>query len=480
MARRSVSSRRGAIVAATVAAAALALPVSASAEYDFEVEGRVVRIIGDGEADTLIIDEISGRLRHNQFNVSPGFASRTDFDNNIPGDQPVLRNILAVNAGGGDDVVTINSANATLNVDGQGGNDTLTGNDNADALRGGAGNDVLVGARGADDLEGGDGDDTIVWNNGDGSDVVDGDGGSDTIQVNGAPAGDAFTIAPAAAGRVRFDRTNLVPFLLDVGTSEGLELNGLGGDDQFDAQPGTGLTMLVNGDDGNDSLSGGDGPDTLIGGSGSDVLIGGAGTDTLDGQDGDDILDVRDGSFDRASGGAGTDLARTDEPGVDALDGIEILDALGDAGAAPGDAAPGGAGAGDAGAAPGDAAAAPALRVVTRRVKLQRRRGGGYVARIRVSCPAAATDGCQGRLDLLTARAVRVAGTRARVTLGRARYDLDAGQSRTLTLRLPAKVNRYDRRGRLAARARTSTRVAGGRSAQGFASLALTLPNRGR
>ena len=32
-------------------------------------------------------------------------------------------------------------------------------------------------------------------------------------------------------------------------------MDGLGGDDQFSAQPGTALAMIVNGDEGNDSLS---------------------------------------------------------------------------------------------------------------------------------------------------------------------------------------------------------------------------------
>ena len=177
-------------------------------------------------------------------------------------------------------------------------------------------------------MNGGTGDDALVWNNGDGSDKNDGETGFDTIEVNGAGAGDAFTIAPSAAGRVRFDRTNLVPFVLDIATSEELEVNGLGGDDQFSAQPGTGLAMIINGNEGNDSLSGSERPDTLIGGSGNDALTGGAGLDLLDGQDGNDALNVRDGSFDLARGGAGTDSAKTDKIGVDALDSIENVDAV--------------------------------------------------------------------------------------------------------------------------------------------------------
>jgi Ca2+-binding RTX toxin-like protein len=595
MAREKLNARRGALVAA---AAALALPASASAAYNSVIAGTTVTLSGDAAADTLTIGEAGGLLNHNQ--VGNGFNSASDFDNVAAGDQtlPADNTIdLVVNAGDGDDAVTIATANLlSATVDGQGGNDALTGNNDADNLRGGPGNDVLVGARGGDDVEGGDGndvstwnngdgsdvmdgdagndetvvngaptagdqftikpqgnrvrfdrvnlvpffvdftserltvnglggndtitadpglaaltaltlrgdqgsdtigggdgadrifggddvdtlaggagrdelygdrandvvgggpgDDTLVWNNGDGSDTDDGEDGFDTIEVNGAPAGDAFTIAPAAGGHVRFDRTNLVPFFLDIGTSEELEVNGRGGDDQFGAQPGTGLAMIVDGNDGNDSLSGSEGPDTLIGGSGIDALTGGGGLDVLDGQDGNDALNVRDGSFDLARGGAGTDSAQTDQAGVDALDSIESVDAV-----------------------PGDATKATAVEVVTKRVKLKRRRGGGFIARITVSCPAAESDGCKGRLDLLTARAVRLAGIKAPVVLGTATYDLAAGESKTVRLRLPGKLGRIDRRGKIAARAHTVTSDAKGRAAEGFARIALTLPRRAR
>ena len=69
-------------------------------------------------------------------------------------------------------------------------------------------------------MNGGAGDDTLVWNNGDGSDVANGDDGRDDVEVNGAPAaGDIFTVQPNGA-RIKFDRTNLVPFTIDIGSSE--------------------------------------------------------------------------------------------------------------------------------------------------------------------------------------------------------------------------------------------------------------------
>ncbi len=60
---------------------------------------------------------------------------------------------------------------------------------------------------------------------------MNGDDGRDDVEVNGAPtAGDVFTVQPNGA-RIKFDRTNLVPFSLDIGSSETMHANGLGGDD---------------------------------------------------------------------------------------------------------------------------------------------------------------------------------------------------------------------------------------------------------
>ena len=90
---------------------------------------------------------------------------------------------------------------------------------------------MLVGFRGDDQMLGGAGNDRMVWNNGDGSDLMEGGDGNDTAEVNGSDTdGDSFTIA-ANGARVDFDRVNLVPFSLDIGTTESLEVNGHGGDD---------------------------------------------------------------------------------------------------------------------------------------------------------------------------------------------------------------------------------------------------------
>ena len=139
----------------------------------------------------------------------------------------------------------------------------------------------------------------MVWNNGDGSDVMEGAIGSDTVEVNGSTTdGDNFLTVPNGA-RVRFDRVNLVPFTLDIGTTENLEVNGLGGDDVIAAAGG--LQNLIG-----LAFDGGTGGDRLIGSTGDDILTGGTGGDVIQGSDGRDRLDGQAGR-DTLKGGGGQD-----------------------------------------------------------------------------------------------------------------------------------------------------------------------------
>jgi Ca2+-binding RTX toxin-like protein len=141
---------------------------------------------------------------------------------------------LDVNGQGGSDVIvgsTGLNGLISLDLDGGEGNDLLIGGDGADVLRGGAGNDVLIGGRGNDVALGQDGSDLLIVNDGDGSDFLEGGEGFDFVQVNGSnTAGDSFRIDPNGE-RVRFQRTNLGLFTLDIGTTENLDVNGLGGSD---------------------------------------------------------------------------------------------------------------------------------------------------------------------------------------------------------------------------------------------------------
>src|SRR5205814_649712 len=63
-------------------------------------------------------------------------------------------------------------------------------------------------------------------------------------------------------------------------------VHGQGGDDRILIQAAAGFTEAMR----PAVLEGGDGQDTLTGGSGADVLLGGAGADELSGADGNDVL----------------------------------------------------------------------------------------------------------------------------------------------------------------------------------------------
>ena len=79
--------------------------------------------------------------------------------------------------------------------------DTLTGNDQANELRGMGGNDALTGGAGADMLKGGDGNDTLKGDNG--NDMLDGGPGADKLDGGGTlqdSGMDIATYASAEAG----------------------------------------------------------------------------------------------------------------------------------------------------------------------------------------------------------------------------------------------------------------------------------------
>ena len=232
---------------------------------------------------------------------------------------------IVIRGGGGTDILNaagLGNTYNSLDIQGEAGDDTITGGGKADPLAGGDGDDRVVGSPGADTMSGGNGNDVLVWNNGDGSDAMDGDAGNDEIEVNGsANAGDEFVITPGAGGRTTFDRVNLVPFTLDT-LAERMTVSGLGGDDVISGAAGLAgrILLTLNGNTGLDTITGGDGADRISGGEAADVLDGAAGDDQVTGDRGgdqmrggagDDVLEWNDGDgSDVATGGDGADLTR--------------------------------------------------------------------------------------------------------------------------------------------------------------------------
>jgi Ca2+-binding RTX toxin-like protein len=388
--------------------------------------------------------ELNGGNNSEQFGASPLANGRVKFERIAPA--PINLDVsadterLVLNAAAGDDSMTSDPAVTTAmllnggvgsdNLVGGSGPDVLNGGEDNDALRGGIGGDRLVGDRGGDIMAGNDGDDVLVWNNGDGSDVMDGENGLDKIEVNGSATGaDVMDIAPTGA-RSLFRRTNVGAFSLDIATAELLDVRGLGGDDTFVAQPGTPLAVLADGGDGNDTLTGADEPDTFFGGAGNDSLTGGGGPDLLDGQDGDDHLFARDGAGDLVRGGLGTDAAQVDS--VDVVSDVENVDA------------------------PAPAPATKNEVSIETRNAIVRNAHGRYTTRIKLACADTGTGDCEGRLTILTKKSYNLLGIRTPLVLAAKRYDVAAGHSETLTVRLPKGVKLLAKQHKIAAVAQTA------------------------
>jgi serralysin len=161
-------------------------------------------------------------------------------------------------SGGSDRYEGVGAGIVSGSVNGEGGNDTLTGGSEGDNLLGGDDQDLLVGRDGDDSLDGGAGFDRIIGGNG--NDSIDGGNNDDTLSGNS-------------------------------------------GDDSIDG--GFGRDIIV-GQSGADLLIGGYGNDTLVGGEGNDILEGGNDNDVLRGGQGADELAGGLG-LDFYTGGEGAD-----------------------------------------------------------------------------------------------------------------------------------------------------------------------------
>ncbi len=376
--------------------------------------------------DVFTLEPNAGRVKFQRTNLVP-FTLDTSTER------------FEVNGLGGNDSVSANAsvgALTLLSVNGGAGADTVFGSDGPDLILGGEGNDVLsggggddriVGDRGNDTMNGGAGDDTLVWNNGDGTDVMNGDGGRDDVEVNGAPtAGDTFTVQPNGT-RIKFDRTNLVPFSLDIGSSETMHANGLGGDDSITVGEVGAYAVTASGGPGNDTLTGGGSAGTFLGGSGNDTIVPGGGLDVVSGDEGDDQVNIRDKTADVARGGDGNDSVVADRKNLDTLDGFETVDRTPNL--------------------------TRAVIITSGTVKVKR-----GTASIKVTCPANSPGNCTGSLALRTAKSIKLAGRKVALQVGRARYNVVPGASRTLKVKLAKGSRRLaDKSGHLKVLAIAST-----------------------
>ena len=211
----------------------------------------------------------------------------------------------------GDDFLTGGADNDTMK--GGDGADFLNGQTGNDTLYGDAGNDILYGEAGEDKIYGGDGDDYMIG--GTGGDILDGGAGNDTTSYYTSTSGVRILLQSGQTfgGDAEGDRI--------YGTEN---VEGSNFDDQISGDNGDNKLIGLAGDDrlegkvGNDSLYGGKGNDFLDGGEGNDILLGGDGNDNLDGSSGDDII----------GGGAGDDIVFGGRSGDDILSGGDGNDTI--------------------------------------------------------------------------------------------------------------------------------------------------------
>ena len=142
--------------------------------------------------------------------------------------------LVVFGLGGNDTIVGQNGLSTRptkLEIDGGGGDDTLTGGDGDDVIFGGGGDDLVNGGRGNDTVFLGPGKDTAVWNPGDGSDTIEGDGGNDTLLFSGSNANEAIDLS-ANGTRLRLFR-NVGSVTMDVNSVKQIVVQARGGTDDI-------------------------------------------------------------------------------------------------------------------------------------------------------------------------------------------------------------------------------------------------------
>ena len=205
--------------------------------------------------------------------------------------------IVLIQAGTGDDDLTIGSGMGGSNVFGEGGQDDIQGGPGPDNLDGGDNHDTVDGGPGNDGLFGGSSDDILDGE--EGSDDVNMDG-TDTARDTGTSGTDTLFFSFLGGGTITIDNG-----MADDGAT------GFGG-----GNIQAGFEKIQGGFDG-DVIVGSSAAEEISGGSGTgnDTLTGGGGADKLLGGNGNDTLNLNDGTVDLApSCGDGTsDVANVDD-----------------------------------------------------------------------------------------------------------------------------------------------------------------------
>ncbi|MDQ6437194.1 calcium-binding protein [Mesorhizobium sp. LHD-90] len=259
---------------------------------------------------------------------------------------------LIVRLGGGNDSIGAWDVTSPLPIliEGEDGNDTITGGGSGSKYTGGDGDDTFYLGSGIEEALGGDDDDkfsgTVTEIDGD---TIDGGADYDTLVMTSAGtftvsmAGIESMLLVSAANDVtiesrKYDGGSEVTSQVEGGAfADNIDVDSI--DTPFYAD--TWENFLIEANGGNDIISGGDGDDTLdggadvdslAGGDGDDTLIGGSQADILSGGDGDDLyVGVESGDLVNEILSDGIDMVRTALAVFTMPVNIEILDYTGTA-----------------------------------------------------------------------------------------------------------------------------------------------------
>ncbi|MBY3533548.1 metal-binding protein [Rhizobium laguerreae] len=281
-----------------------------------------------------------------------------------------------IDTGDGNDYINGNAGDDWLNA-GK-GDDEIFGEAGNDVIRAGAGNDIIFdgdffsGSPEVFDIDAGDGDDAITLRTGGLSGTIDGGAGIDTLQASSLrgmtiknievleTAGSVVSGSTAqfeSFDKIVYSNDPSEGFPASLSLTDGAHLdlsdelkNGAasirGGASGIDVKTGGGDDQFA-GTDGNDIFDAGAGNDTIIGNGGNDKLIGGDGNDTItDGGFGGflpEVFDIDAGNGDDAiavetfsplvsgtiDGGAGFDTLQASSLRGLTIKNIEVLETVG-------------------------------------------------------------------------------------------------------------------------------------------------------
>lgn len=262
----------------------------------------------DGSGPAVNVSDFSGSTLTPAAVAAGCVANDPSGDWKCPGPARIVADL-----GAGDDHFGVYEESGSpftvpLEVHGGPGNDTLDGASGNDALYGGDGDDALTGRDGDDQIFGEGGNDILNGDFGDsgpgGNDHLDGGAGDDQFEQYvgfGYPASlegsDSYVGGPGNDSFSYFHRASPVSISLD-----GVANDGMAGEAD-NVHPDI---ETVGGSAGNDVIIGTPGPDHLWGGDGDDLIQGMGGDDRLSGDDGNDAVDGGPGN-DELTGGCMTD-----------------------------------------------------------------------------------------------------------------------------------------------------------------------------